>query len=58
VDLAVQAVLLLKMKNKKFTWDAGKKMMNNPNKFIEELRAFDKENIDQWVLDEMEKIIA
>jgi len=33
-------------------------MITNPNKFIEELRAFDKENIDQYILDEMDKIIA
>jgi len=56
VDLVVQAVLLLNKKEKKYSWDAGKKMMNNPNKFIEELKEFDKENIDEWILVALEKL--
>jgi dynein heavy chain len=33
-------------------------MMKDPNKFINDLKSFDKENIDDWILVEMDKIIA
>lgn len=31
--------------------------MNNPQKFIEEIQAFDGSNIDQWILDQLAPII-
>lgn len=59
VDLVVKAVLLLKNKEKKnYSWDAGKKLFKDPNKFIADLRTFDKENIDEWILKEMENVLA
>jgi dynein heavy chain len=59
VDVTVKAVLLLKNKEKKnYTWEAGKKMMKDPNKFISDLKNFNKEDIDEWILVEMDKIIA
>lgn len=58
VDLVTKAVLLLNKKEKRnYTWDNAKKMMKDPNKFINELKSFDKENIEDWILREMEKII-
>lgn len=59
LDLVVKAVLLLNKKEKKnHSWDAGKKMLKDPNKFMGELKTFDKENIDDWILKEMDTIIA
>lgn len=52
VDLIVKAMLLLKNKEKKnYSWDNGKKMMKDPAKFINDLKSFDKEHIDEWVLE-------
>ena len=59
VDLVTKAVLLLNRKEKKnFTWDNAKKMMKDPNKFINDLKTFDKENIEEWILKEMDIIIG
>jgi hypothetical protein len=33
-------------------------MMNNPQKFIEEVQAFDGSNIDQWILDQLAPLLA
>lgn len=58
VDLVTKAVLLLNKKEKRnYTWDNAKKMMKDPNKFIGDLKNFDKENIEDWILKEMDKII-
>ena len=58
VDLVTKAVLLLNRKEKRnYTWDNAKKMMKDPNKFIGDLKGFDKENIEDWILKEMDKII-
>ena len=32
--------------------------MNNPQKFIEDIQAFDGTNIDQWILDQLQPIIT
>ena len=59
VDLVTKAVLLLNRKERKnFTWDNAKKMMKDPNKFINDLKTFDKENIEEWILKEMDVIIG
>lgn len=33
-------------------------MMNPPPKFIDELTNYDKENIDEWVLDQLQPLLA
>jgi len=59
VDMVTKAVLLLNRKEKKnFTWDNAKKMMKDPNKFINDLKTFDKENVEEWILKEMDVIIS
>lgn len=59
LDFVTKAVLLLNKKEKKnYSWDNCKKMIKDPNKFIQELRTFDKENIDDWILKEMDLILA
>ena len=50
LDVA-KAVLLLRGEKKNFAWQNAQKIMNNPQKFIEEIQAFDGNNIDQWILD-------
>jgi len=59
LEHVIKACLLLNKKEKKnHNWDAGKKMLKDPNKFMQELKSFDKENIDEWILKEMDIIIA
>ena len=41
-----KAVLLLRGEKKNFAWGQAQKMMNNPQKFIEDIQAFDGSNID------------
>ena len=52
-----KAVLLLKGEKKNFAWANAQKMMNNPQKFIEDIQAFDATTIDQWILDQLAPII-
>lgn len=56
LDVA-KAVLLLKGEKKNFAWNNAQKMMNNPAKFIDEVKAFDGSNIDQWILDQLAPIL-
>jgi len=59
VELIVKAILILVKKEKKnHSWDNGKKMMKDPNGFIASLKAFDKENIEDWVLKDLEPCLA
>lgn len=59
LDLVIKACLLLVKKEKKnHSWDAGKKMIKDPAKFIVDLKAYDKENIEEWILKEMDEILA
>mmetsp|Transcript_22072 Transcript_22072/g.16473 ORF Transcript_22072/g.16473 Transcript_22072/m.16473 type:complete len:102 (-) Transcript_22072:58-363(-) len=46
-----KACLLLRGEKKNFAWGQATKMMNNPQKFIEEIQSFDGNNIDSWILD-------
>jgi dynein heavy chain len=48
---------LLRGEKKNFGWPAAQKMMNNPQKFIEEVQAFDGRVIDQWILDQLAPIL-
>lgn len=58
LDFVTKACLLLNKKEKKnYSWDNCKKMIKDPNKFIQELKTFDKENIDDWILKEMDLIL-
>ncbi len=46
-----KAVLLLRGEKRNYAWTNAQKMMNNPQKFIEDIQAFDATNIDQNILD-------
>ena len=50
--------MLIRKEKKNHSWDTGKKMMKNPRAFVGELKNFDMENIDAWIMKEMGKIIA
>jgi len=46
-----KACLILRGEKKNYAWNNAQKMMNNPVKFIEEVQAFDGNNIEPWILD-------
>ena len=58
-DQVTNAVLiLLGERNKnKLTWAAGQKMMNQPAKFIERLQNYDKNNIPDAALNDIQPIL-
>lgn len=58
-DQVTNAVLImLGEKNKnKLTWAAGQKMMNQPQKFIERLQNYDKNNIPDQALNDLKPIL-
>lgn len=53
IILVVSAVCLLM--GKKENWDEGKKLMNNPNDFINGLKTYDKDNIKESLLKKLKK---
>ena len=53
IVLVVSAVCLLC--GRKETWDEGKKLMNNPNDFINTLKNYDKDNIKDNLLKKLKK---
>jgi dynein heavy chain len=57
--VVAKAVLILKQGEKKnHTWPNAQKMMGNPKKFIEDIVAFDGDNIDEWRLEAIKPILA
>lgn len=53
IVLVVSGVCLLL--GKKENWDEGKKLMNNPNDFINNLKTYDKDNIKESLLKKLKK---
>jgi len=53
IVMVISAVCLLV--DKKENWDEGKKLMNNPNEFIETLKTYDKDNIKESKLKKLKK---
>jgi dynein heavy chain, axonemal len=52
-----QAIFALKCMKGKYDWPLGQKMMGNPKRFIEELKAFDATSIDEKILDDIKPIL-
>jgi hypothetical protein len=51
-------VLILKNGEKKnHAWGNAQKMMGNPKKFIEDIQAFDGDNIDEWKLNDLQPLL-
>lgn len=53
IVMVVSAVCLLV--GKKENWDEGKKLMGNPNEFIDTLKNYDKDNIKESLLKKLKK---
>lgn len=53
-----KAVLILKGEKRNHSWQNAQKMMNNPKGFIEYVQKYDSENIQEWILKELEPILA
>lgn len=53
IVLVTNSVCLLL--GKKEDWDEAKKLMNNPNEFIENLKKYDKDNIKESLLKKLKK---
>jgi dynein heavy chain len=53
IVMVVNAVCLLV--GKKENWDEGKKLMGNPNEFIDTLKNYDKDNIKESLLKKLKK---
>ena len=53
IVLVTSAVCLLL--GKKEDWDEAKKLMNNPNEFIDNLKKYDKDNIKESLLKKLKK---
>lgn len=51
--LVISAVCLLL--DQKENWDEGKKLMNNPEMFINQLKGFNKDNIKETKLKKLKK---
>lgn len=45
---------MLKGEKKNNGWPNAQKMMGNPNKFLQEVKDFDRDNIDEWRLQALE----
>ena len=58
VQDVAKAVLILRGEKKNHAWGQAQKIMNNPAKFIEEVQGFDGNNIEPWILDALEPILA
>ena len=55
LKLVVEAVcLLLGMKE---AWEEGRKLMNEPTKFIDKLKNYDKDKIPQRILTKLKKYL-
>ena len=56
--VVTKAVLILKGEKKNHGWPNAQKMMNNPKGFIEFVQAYKGEEIADWILKELEPILA
>lgn len=57
-ESVTSAMLMLRGEKKNYTWQNAQKMMNNPSKFIDEVKAFDGRDIDEAILKKIEPIRA
>jgi dynein heavy chain len=58
MDVGAACLILLKGEFKKHDWDQSKKMMNNPNQFIESIKSFNAEKIDDKKLEALKPLLA
>jgi dynein heavy chain len=53
-----KAVLILKGEKKNHGWPNAQKMMNNPKQFLDFVKAYDGDNIADWILKDLEPILS
>jgi dynein heavy chain len=58
MDVGKACLILLEKNYKKHDWDQSKKMMANPNQFIEKVKGFNANNIDDKTLDALKPVLA
>jgi dynein heavy chain len=58
MDVGKACLILLEGNYKKHDWDQSKKMMNNPNQFIEKIRSFKAEVIEDKKLEALKPVLA
>jgi len=51
-------VLILRKEYKKHDWGTAQLMMKDPNKFKQQLEAYDKDNIEEKALNHLKPILA
>lgn len=51
VKVARAVLILVRSEKKNHAWPNAQKMMNNPNKFLQEVKDFNGENIEEWKLE-------
>ena len=58
MDVGKACLIMLEGNFKKHDWDQSKKMMNNPNQFIDKVKNFNANNIDEKKLEAVKPILA
>jgi len=51
-------LILLKGEKKNHAWGTAQKMMGDPKKFIDLVKTFDGDNIEEWRLEALKPILA
>jgi dynein heavy chain len=58
VDVTKAVLILLKGEKKNYQWPNAQKMMNNPKKFLEDVQAFNANEIDEWKLEALVPVLS
>jgi dynein heavy chain len=53
-----KAVLIMRGEKRNHAWNNGQKMMNQPQRFMDELLEYNKEEIDDWIVNDLKPILA
>lgn len=57
-EVTKAVLILLKNEKRSLDWKAAQKMMNNPGQFLDEVAAFNADNIPDWVLEMVNPVIS
>lgn len=58
VVIAKACLILIKDEKKNYAWNNAQKMMNNPKQFIDQVQAFDGDNIAEWKKEALKPMMA
>ena len=56
--VAKVTLVLLKSEKKNYDWGNAQRMMNNPNKFLDEVKDYSGKHIEDWKLKKIEPILT